>query len=81
MSKQEEIVRNAARLHEGLLRAQLMGRTVWTWCRAEGHVGEMSDGEDWYDKDEWGLTEELVKGEDEEEETTSQKKPRRRGEK
>jgi hypothetical protein len=40
----------------------------------------MSDGEDWYDKEEWGLTEDLKKGQDEEEEdtTTTGKKTRNR---
>jgi len=36
------------------------------WCKAEGHVGEMSDGEDWYDREEWGLEQDLVKGREEE---------------
>ena len=40
----------------------------------------LSDGEDWYDKEEWGLTEDLKKGQDEEEEDTTQtqKKTRNR---
>jgi len=46
-----------------------MKDTVWEWCNAEGHVGEMSDGEDWVDEGAWGLAEgELKKGEDEIEE-------------
>jgi len=40
----------------------------------------MSDGEDWYDKEEWGLEEDLKKGQDEEEEdaATTAKKTRTR---
>jgi hypothetical protein len=40
----------------------------------------MSDGEDWYDKEAWGLVEDLKKGQDEEEEdtTTTGKKTRNR---
>jgi hypothetical protein len=53
------------------------------WAKAEGHVGlnrDMSDGEDWYDKEEWGLEEDLKKGQDEEEEdaATTAKKTRAR---
>lgn len=83
VQKQEEICRGARRLYEGLLRAERYRRTVWQWAKAEAHCGpnrDMSDGEDWYDKDEWGLTEDLKKGEDEVEEDTgqSQKKTRNR---
>lgn len=60
-----------------------MRHLVMKWAKAEGHVGEdrgMSDGEDWYDKEEWGLTEDLKKGQDEEEEdaATTAKKTRTR---
>ena len=53
------------------------------WAKAEAHVGlnrDMSDGEDWYDKEEWGLDEDLKKGQDEDEEdaTTTSKKTRAR---
>lgn len=68
VQKQEEIVRGAERLYEGLLKADRMRKSVWKWCKAEGHVGEMSDGEDWYDREEWGLEGELRKGNLEEEE-------------
>lgn len=81
VSKQEEVVRGLQQLYDGLLRALRMRKTVWKWCRAEGHIGEMSDGEDWYDKEEWGLEEDLIKGkEEEDEEVTNQKKTRRRTE-
>lgn len=66
--KQEEVCRSAEKLYVGLLRADRMRKTVFKWCKAEGHVGEMSDGEDWYDKEEWGLDEDLRKGQEEEEE-------------
>lgn len=63
MQKQEEVCRGAERLYEGLLKADRQRMTVFKWCKAEGHVGEMSDGEDWYDREEWGLDEEgLRKG-------------------
>ena len=56
-----------------------MRKTVFKWCKAEGHVGEMSDGEDWYDKEEWGLDEDLRKGhEDEEEDAPTQGKKTRK---
>ncbi len=65
VQKQEEVCRGANRLYEGLLNADRQRMTVFKWCKAEGHVGEMSDGEDWYDREEWGLEEEgLRKGHD-----------------
>ena len=70
VQKQEEVCRGAEKLYEGLLLADRQRRTVFRWCKAEGHVGEMSDGEDWYDKEEWGLEEDLRKGHMEEEEDT-----------
>lgn len=83
VQKQEEICRGTKRLYEGLLKADRLRKTVWQWSKAEAHCGpnrEMSDGEDWYDKEEWGLTEDLKKGEDEVEEDTAQtqKKTRNR---
>jgi hypothetical protein len=67
VSKQEEIVRGTKELYLGLLRAMRMRKEVMKWAKADGHVGEMSDGEDWYDKEEWGLDSDLVKGREEEE--------------
>ena len=67
VQKQEEVCRNAERLYEKLLLADRQRHEVLKWCKAEGHVGEMSDGEDWYDKEEWGLEEDLRKGHAEEE--------------
>jgi hypothetical protein len=68
VSKQEEVVRLQNELYQGLLKAQRMRKEVYTWCKAEGHVGEMSDGEDWVDLEEWNLQPgELVKGKEEDE--------------
>ncbi|KAI1482140.1 RXT2-like protein [Daldinia eschscholtzii] len=75
VQKQEEVCRGAKRLYEGLLRADRMRKTVLQWSKYEAHVGpnrDMSDGEDWYDKEEWGLEDDLKKGQDEEEEDTAQ---------
>ncbi|KAK4103220.1 hypothetical protein N658DRAFT_494554 [Parathielavia hyrcaniae] len=83
VQKQEEICRGAHRLYEGLLKADRLRNTVLRWAKAEAHCGpnrDLSDGEDWYDKEEWGLAEDLKKGEDEPEEDTTQpqKKTRNR---
>ena len=79
VQKQEEVVRGAAKLYDGLLKADRMRQTVFKWCKADGHVGEMSDGEDWYDKEYWGLEEDLRKGhDDEEEEVAAQGKKTRK---
>jgi hypothetical protein len=43
-----------------------MRQDVFKWSKAEAHVGEMSDGEDWYDREEWDLDADLMKGRDEE---------------
>lgn len=72
VQKQEEVCRGTRKLYQGLLQADRLRKTVLEWAKAEAHVGEMSDGEDWYDKEEWRLTEELKKGQDEEEEDTTQ---------
>lgn len=71
VQKQEEMCRGAIRLHQGLLRADRLRKEVLRWSKAEAHAGpnrDMSDGEDWYDKEEWGLTDDLKKGQDDEEE-------------
>ena len=65
VQKQEEVCRGAEKLYHGLLRADRQRKETLNWCKAEGHVGEMSDGEDWYDKGEWGLEADLAKGQDE----------------
>ncbi|CAN8098045.1 unnamed protein product [Discula destructiva] len=84
VQKQEEVCRGTRKLYEGLLKADRRRKTVLGWAKAEAHCGpnrDMSDGEDWYDMEEWGLTEDLKKGQDEEEEDTTQtqKKTRNRG--
>lgn len=81
VQKQEEIVRSTTQLLNGLLKAERLRKTVMRWCKAERHVGEMSDGEDWYDKDEWGLEQDLIKGkeEDVEDDGLVGRKGRRRG--
>lgn len=83
IQKQEEVCRGVTRLHDGLNRAQRLRQDVLRWSKAEAHSGvnrDMSDGEDWYDRDEWGLAEDLKKGQDDEEEdtTTTGKKTRAR---
>ncbi|KAI0973249.1 RXT2-like protein [Xylaria arbuscula] len=83
VQKQEEVCRGVKRLYEGLLRAERMRMTVLQWSKYEAHVGsnrDMSDGEDWYDKEEWGFDEDLKKGQDEEEDepqTTKKTRTRR----
>ncbi|KAL2815423.1 RXT2-like protein [Aspergillus cavernicola] len=69
VQKQEEAVRGFEHMLENLLRACRMKEDVSEWCKAEGHVGELSDGEDWYDREKWGLAEgeDLKKGADEDE--------------
>lgn len=71
VQKQEEVARVTTDLHHGLLQADRMRQDVFSWSKAEAHVGEMSDGEDWYDVDEWGLDQELVKGREEEDDDTA----------
>ena len=79
VQKQEEVCRGAERLYIGLLRADRLRKNVFKWCKAEGHVGEMSDGEDWYDKEEWGLEEDLRKGHDDEEDDAATQVKKTRG--
>lgn len=69
IQKQDETVRGFEYMLEALLRACRMKDDVFEWCKTEGHVGELSDGEDWYDKEKWGLGEgeDLKKGADEDE--------------
>ncbi|KAI1953695.1 hypothetical protein LOZ57_000036 [Ophidiomyces ophidiicola] len=69
IQKQGETVRLFSEILEMLRKAHRLKENVFEWCKADGHVGEMSDGEDWYDLDKWGLRdgEDLKKGADEEE--------------
>ncbi|TKA24976.1 hypothetical protein B0A50_06074 [Salinomyces thailandicus] len=65
VQKQENIVRQLGTLYESLQRADRLRRETFRACKAEGHMvpdgkggvmTEMSDGEDWYDPEDWGLT-------------------------
>lgn len=83
VQRQEEICRGSRRMYEGLLKADRLRKMVFFWSKAEAHTGancDLSDGEDWYDKEEWGLDEPLKKGHDDEEEEAqqNQKKTRNR---
>ncbi len=71
VQKQEEVARATSDLYQGLMQADRMRQDVFSWCKAEGHVGDMSDGEDWCDNDFWGLDHDLIKGRDEEEDETA----------
>jgi hypothetical protein len=71
VQKQEEIARATTDLYQGLMQADRMRQDVFKWCKAEAHIGEMSDGEDWYDNEEWNLDHDLTKGRDEEEDETA----------
>ncbi|KAK5073911.1 hypothetical protein LTR64_006949 [Lithohypha guttulata] len=66
IQKSEETIRGLEGILGKLIKAKRRREMVWEWCIAEGHVGEMSDGEDWIDCDRWGLQRsELRKGRDE----------------
>lgn len=69
IQKQESTVRLFAEMLDLLRKAYRMKEDVWEWCKADGHLGEMSDGEDWYDREKLGLAEgeTLRKGADEDE--------------
>lgn len=71
VQKQEEVARVTSDLYQGLMQADRMRQDVFKWCKAEAHTGEMSDGEDWYDNEEWNLDHDLTKGRDEEEDETA----------
>jgi hypothetical protein len=83
IQKQEESVRGYEAVLAKLIKAKRMRDKVWQWARTEGHVGELSDGEDWIDAEAWGVqVEDLKKGTDEEnneaQEDTGRKGKRRR---
>ena len=81
VQKQEEVARLTTELYTGILEGERMRQEVLKMSKAEAHLGEMSDGEDWYDLEEWGLTEGLGKGKDEEEDdavVTGKKSTRQR---
>ena len=73
IQKQEESVRGYESVLAKLLKAQRLRDEVLEMCKAEGHVGEMSDGEDWIDYERWGLQPgELRKGRDEDEDAVEE---------
>jgi hypothetical protein len=73
IQKQEESVRGYEAVLAKLLKAQRLRDEVLEMCKAEGHVGEMSDGEDWIDYEKWGLQPgELRKGRDEDEDAVEE---------
>lgn len=64
IQKQENIIRQLEGLYNGLQRADRLRKFIYRSCKAEAHMvpdgkggmmTEMSDGEDWYDPEEWGL--------------------------
>lgn len=65
VQKQDQIVRSLETLYSGLSRADRLRRDIFRSAKAQGHVHDdgrgnmvtdMSDGEDWYDPEDWGLT-------------------------
>ena len=69
IQKQTAFVNTLTSVLHRLLQAERLRKTVFHWSKAEGHFGEMSDGEDWIDEAEWGLERgELKKGKGDEEE-------------
>jgi hypothetical protein len=73
IQKQEESVRGYEAVLAKLLKAQRLRDEVLEMCKAEGHVGEISDGEDWIDYERWGLQPgELRKGRDEDEDAVEE---------
>ncbi|KAF9741000.1 hypothetical protein PMIN06_006638 [Paraphaeosphaeria minitans] len=81
VQKQEEVARLAAELFSGIMEGERMRQEVLKMAKAEAHLGEMSDGEDWYDREEWHLTEDLGKGKDDEDDdavVTGKKSTRQR---
>ncbi|RMZ87139.1 hypothetical protein DV736_g5641, partial [Chaetothyriales sp. CBS 134916] len=70
IQKQEESVRGFEAVLGKLIKATRMKDQLWEMCKAEGHIGQCSDGEDWIDAAAWGEREEdLKKGKDEDDVT------------
>ncbi|KAI5305729.1 hypothetical protein KEM56_003495 [Ascosphaera pollenicola] len=79
IQKQDETVRGFDKMLTMLLKSNRMKDNVWEWCKAEAHLGELSDGEDWPDYERWGLeVGDLKKGADTDEEVPEEK-PTKRG--
>ena len=73
IQKQEESVRGYESVLSKLRKAYRLRKSVLKMCKAEGHVGEVSDGEDWIDLDYWGLKQgDLKKGKDEDEDAVEE---------
>ncbi|KAK5956039.1 hypothetical protein OHC33_002612 [Knufia fluminis] len=66
IQKSEETIRGLEGIYAKLVKSKRRREKLWSWAGAEGHVGELSDGEDWVDGGYWGLgSGELRKGRDE----------------
>jgi hypothetical protein len=66
IQKQEETIRCTEAVLGKLIKSLRMRDQLLEWSKAEGHVGEWSDGEDWIDAEAWGEREvDLRKGRDE----------------
>jgi hypothetical protein len=91
VQKQEQVVRSLDTLYQGLQKADRLRTTVYRASKAEGHIAidakgnavtEMSDGEDWYDVEDWGLQSwelkdgALEKGKDEVEDVEEERRGR-----
>ena len=73
IQKQEESIRGLEAVLAKLMKAQRLRSEVLEMCKAEGHIGEMSDGEDWIDYEQWNLQPgELRKGRDEDEDAVEE---------
>ena len=73
IQKQEESIRGLEAVLSKLMKAKRLRNEVLEMCKAEGHIGEMSDGEDWIDYEQWNLQPgELRKGRDEDEDAVEE---------
>ncbi|KAI5310175.1 hypothetical protein KEM55_000865 [Ascosphaera atra] len=78
IQKQDETVRGFEKMLTILLKSKRMKDDVWEWCKAEAHVGELSDNEDWPEYERWGLkVGDLKKGADSDEEIVEDKTTKR----
>lgn len=78
IQKQEETVRGFEKMLTMLLKSNRMKDDVWEWCKAEAHLGELSDGEDWPEYERWGLqVGDLKKGADSDDEVPEEKSTKR----
>ncbi|KAI5289372.1 hypothetical protein KEM54_003981 [Ascosphaera aggregata] len=78
IQKQDETVRGFDKMLIMLRKSKRMKDDVWEWCKAEAHLGELSDGEDWPDYEKWNLqVGDLKKGHDTDEEIIEDKATKR----